>query len=86
MPRRQPMPGGVYGLWLAVCRRVGFTGASLLENRIDQLTKEIAGRIRPVMAHISEEEFSQLVTRMAALQQKYELRTRSDFLGFRGNR
>jgi hypothetical protein len=61
-------------------------GASLLENRIDQLTKEIAGRIRPVMAHVTEDELSQLVTRMAALQQKYEVRTRSDFLAFRGSR
>ena len=80
------MPGGVLGLWLAVCRRAGFMGASLLENRIDQLTKEIAGRIRPVMAHVTEDELSQLVTRMAALQQKYEVRTRSDFLAFRGSR
>jgi len=50
-----------------------------LTSRIDELTADIARRLRPVMPDLSEGEFTQFVLHMAELQDRYETRARRDF-------
>lgn len=40
---------------------------------IDDLAREIAGRLRPVCTHCDEAEFALLVRRIAAIELKYKL-------------
>ncbi len=40
---------------------------------IDELAREIAGRLRPVCTHCDEMEFVALVRRIAAIELKYKL-------------
>jgi hypothetical protein len=46
---------------------------------MDQLTEDIARRLRPVMPDLSEGEFTEFVVQMAALQDRYETRAKRDF-------
>lgn len=49
------------------------------KRQLEILKQEIADRLRPVCEHVTDEEFSQLIERIARVQRKYE-QQRSDEL------
>jgi hypothetical protein len=48
-------------------------------RRLEQIRIELAQRIRPFLADLPQQEFDELVDRMAALQAKYETRRDEEF-------
>jgi len=45
------------------------------ERQLQILKQEIADRLRSVCEHVTDEDFSQLIERMASIQRKYEQQT-----------
>ena len=48
---------------------------------LEELKKELARRLGPVLPDVPAEQFAELIDRMATLQYKYESRRRADDLG-----
>ena len=56
------------------------SGSECMNNdRVDELKRDIAGRLRCAVGDMGGEEFETLITRMAQLQHKYEVRQRVEF-------
>lgn len=53
-------------------RDPAFLQEAALQDRIQELKREIALRVRAVMPTIPEDEFEQLIDQMARIQHKYE--------------
>ena len=45
------------------------------ERQLQILKQEIADRLQPVCEHVTDEDFSELVERIARIQRKYEQQT-----------
>ena len=54
--------------------------SSVRESRLERTKSEIARRIRAVCPDMPEEEFDDLLTRMATIEIKYTQRRKEDFL------
>jgi hypothetical protein len=49
------------------------------QQNLEQLRREIGERLKPVLGDLPQEEFDQLVERMARVQRKFERFRREDF-------